>query len=42
MSVAREQISVTTLGEISPFWRNFLALGAFFSVKYRQNDLGAI
>jgi hypothetical protein len=32
---------VTRLGEISPFGRNFLALGAFFSKKYRPNDLGA-
>jgi hypothetical protein len=34
--------SVTRLGEISPFGRYFLALGAFFSEKYRPNDLGAI
>jgi hypothetical protein len=27
--------SVTRLGEISPFGRYFLALGAFFSDKYR-------
>jgi hypothetical protein len=30
------------LGEISPFERNFLAVGAFFSEEYRPNDLGAI
>jgi hypothetical protein len=30
------------MGEISPFGRYFLALGAFFSEKYRPNDLGAI
>jgi hypothetical protein len=34
--------SVTRLGEISPFGRYFLALGAFFSEKYHPNDLGAI
>jgi hypothetical protein len=33
---------VTRLVEISPFGRYFLALGAFFSEKYRPNDLGAI
>jgi hypothetical protein len=32
---------VTKFGEILPFGRNFLALGAFFSDKYRPNDLGA-
>jgi hypothetical protein len=32
--------SVNRLGEISPFGRNVLALGAFFSVIYRLNDLG--
>jgi hypothetical protein len=26
------------MGEISPFGRYFLALGAFFSEKYRPND----
>jgi hypothetical protein len=32
---------VTRLGKISPFGQYFLALGAFFSEKYRPNDLGA-
>jgi hypothetical protein len=40
-TTARLLISVTRLGEISPFGRNFFALGAFFSKKYRPNDLGA-
>jgi hypothetical protein len=34
--------SVTRLGENSPFGRYFLALGAFFSEKYRLNGFGAI
>jgi hypothetical protein len=34
--------SVPRLGEISPFGRKFFALGAFFSEKYRPNDLAAI
>jgi hypothetical protein len=34
--------SVARLGEISPFGRIFLCLGAFCSEKYHPNDLGAI
>jgi hypothetical protein len=33
--------SVTRLGEISPFGRKFLSLGAFFNEKYSPNDWGA-
>jgi hypothetical protein len=39
---AFDTYSVTRLGEISPFGRYFLALGAFFFKKYRPNDLCAV
>jgi hypothetical protein len=35
-------MSVTGLGEISPFGRNFFGIGRIFYEKYRQNDLDAI
>jgi hypothetical protein len=34
--------SVTRLGEMLPFGRNFLGMGAFFSEKCRPNDLSEI